>query len=176
MWIPERVWEAGLVSDLSSAGVEYTILDDFHFRGAGLPEEALWGDYVTEDQGQTLRIFPGSEQLRYTIPFQEPQATIDVLRSIADRKPGATVVFADDGEKFGTWPETYRHVYEQGWLRRFFDTLVANQDWLDCSTLSDAGRSLGPPRQNLFARCQLSRNDRVGSSRFQTTRVRTLGS
>ena len=27
---------------------------------------------------------------------------------------------ADDGEKFGVWPETYRTVYEEGWLDRFF--------------------------------------------------------
>ena len=31
MWIPERVWEAGLVSDLADSGIEYTILDDYHF-------------------------------------------------------------------------------------------------------------------------------------------------
>ena len=30
-WIPERVWEQSLTSDLAEAGVEYTVLDDFHF-------------------------------------------------------------------------------------------------------------------------------------------------
>ena len=33
-------------------------------------------------------------------------------------------MFGDDGEKFGAWPETKKHVYEDGWLARFFDLLV----------------------------------------------------
>jgi alpha-amylase len=138
MWIPERVWEASLVSDLVDAGVEYTILDDYHFRCAGLGDDQLHGDYVTEDQGRVLRVFPGSETLRYMIPFRDPQESIDYLREIAGSWPGTTVVFADDGEKFGTWPETRQHVYEDGWLQRFFDALSANADWLQCMTLQQA--------------------------------------
>ncbi len=44
---------------------------------------------------------------------------------MAEEHPGAVVVFGDDGEKFGTWPETKKHVYDDGWLARFFDALVA---------------------------------------------------
>ncbi len=137
MWVPERVWEASLVSDLARAGIKYTVLDDFHFRCAGLAHDGLQGDYVSEDQGHTLRIFPGSEQLRYTIPFKEPAQTIQYLQEIATARPGSTIVFADDGEKFGTWPDTKEHVYDNGWLREFLDALVANQDWLQCTTLRE---------------------------------------
>lgn len=144
MWMPERVWEQSLTSDLAAAGMEYTILDDFHFRNAGLPPDALHGHYITEDEGQILSIFPGSEQLRYMIPFQDPQVTIDYLAGIAARAPGAVVVFGDDGEKFGTWPETYQHVYEHGWLRRFFDALTASRDWIQTATLGDAFDSIRP--------------------------------
>src|SRR2546428_770641 len=42
----------------------------------------------------------------------------------------------DDGEKFGVWPGTHAHVYEKGWLDRFFDRLLATE-WLDLATLSD---------------------------------------
>ena len=35
MWVPERVWEQHLVSAIAEAGIEYTILDDFHFQRAG---------------------------------------------------------------------------------------------------------------------------------------------
>ena len=138
MWVPERVWESALASDIVAAGIEYTVLDDFHFRCAGLAEEALHGYFVTEDAGRVLKLFPGSERLRYLIPFQDPQATIETLRQIAARHPGATVVFADDGEKFGTWPDTKKHVYEEGWLRNFFDQLRAQQDWLQICTLAEA--------------------------------------
>src|SRR5947209_9493478 len=142
MWIPERVWEQSLTADLAEAGIKYTVLDDFHFKNAGLTEEQLYGYYLTEDDGRLLTIFPGSEPLRYTIPFQQPQATIDYLRSVAERKAGAVVVFGDDGEKFGVWPETNKHVYQNGWLKQFFDALTANRDWIQITTLAEAAANV----------------------------------
>lgn len=144
MWIPERVWEANLTSDIADAGIEYTILDDYHFRSAGLNQEELNGYYVTEDEGQLLRIFPGSERLRYLIPFSEPHETVDYLRSISEVQPGSVVVFGDDGEKFGTWPNTKEHVYDNGWLKRFFDQLTGNRDWLSTTTLAETVESIPP--------------------------------
>ncbi len=138
MWVPERVWEQHLVSALAEAGVEYTVLDDFHFQRAGLVEADLLGYYFTEDEGRLLKIFPGSERLRYLMPFQEPHATYEYLRRLAHEQPGATVVFADDGEKFGSWPETFDHVYTHGWLRRFCDMLIGNRDWIQPTTLARA--------------------------------------
>ena len=79
IWTPERVWEQSLASDLVEAGVNYTVLDDFHFKNAGLTAEQLHGYYVTEDDGQVLNVLPGSEPLRYKIPFREPHETIDIL-------------------------------------------------------------------------------------------------
>lgn len=143
-WVPERVWEQSFAGDITEAGIEYTIVDDFHFKGAGLPADQLYGYYFTEDEGRLLKIFPGSERLRYTIPFQDPQETINYLRGIAERFPGAVVAFGDDGEKFGTWPGTKDHVYRDGWLRRFLDTLLANRDWLRVSTLAEAVDSVPP--------------------------------
>ncbi len=144
MWVPERVWEQPMASDIADAGIKYTVLDDFHFKNAGLNEDELNGYFVTEDDGRTLNVFPGSERLRYLIPFGKPHETIDYLRGIADRHPGAVVTFGDDGEKFGTWPETNKHVYGDGWLRRFFDGLVENRDWISTTTLADAARSTPP--------------------------------
>ena len=63
---------------------------------------------MTEDEGRVLSVFPGSERLRYTIPFADPQQTIDYLAKMAEEHPNAIVVFGDDGEKFGTWPETQK--------------------------------------------------------------------
>jgi len=144
MWMPERVWEQSLTADLAEAGMRYTVLDDFHFRNAGLTEDQLTGYYVTEDDGRTLSIFPGSEPLRYTIPFAAPQDSINYLRGIADKHPNAVVVFGDDGEKFGTWPDTKKHVYDNGWLRQFFDALMANRDWLKTTTLAEAIDNVPP--------------------------------
>ncbi|MCA9077025.1 MAG: DUF1926 domain-containing protein [Planctomycetaceae bacterium] len=144
MWVPERVWEQTFTGDITDAGIEYTIVDDFHFRGAGLSDEKLHGYYLTEDEGRLLKIFPGSERLRYTIPFQDPQATIDYLRHIYETQATPVVSFGDDGEKFGTWPGTKEHVYDDGWLRRFFDSLMANQEWLKVATLAEAVDNVAP--------------------------------
>lgn len=143
MWTPERVWESSLTADVVAAGIRTTVLDDFHFKAAGLRDDELTGAYLTEDQGKVLRIYPGSEHLRYTIPFQPAQATIDHCREMAQRHPGIVLTFGDDGEKFGTWPDTKQHVYENGWLRDFFTALCEESDWLHTVTLAEADRRSG---------------------------------
>jgi len=144
MWVPERVWEQSLTGDMNEAGIRYTILDDFHFRNAGLTDDQLRGYYVTEDDGRTLSVFPGSERLRYLIPFDDPEKTIEYLGAIGERHPNAVVVFGDDGEKFGSWPETNHHCYHDRWLQRFFDVLAENQEWLKSTTLAEAIDNVPP--------------------------------
>lgn len=137
-WIPERVWEQSMARDISTAGIEYTLLDDFHFRNAGLTDDQLCGYFVTEDEGKLLFVFPDNERLRYLIPFREPRETIDYLRGAAEQHPGAVFVFGDDGEKFGVWPGTKKLVYEEGWLRQFLAAVLENRDWLTTCTLGQA--------------------------------------
>lgn len=144
MWMPERVWESCLTESLADAEIKYTVLDDYHFRRAGLKNEELTGYYIVEEEGKTVCVFPGSEHLRYLIPFSEPEETINHCRMLADRCPGSVVVFGDDGEKFGTWPNTNKHVYQNGWLARFFQALTDNKDWLKTSTLGEAIESTVP--------------------------------
>ena len=139
MWMPERVWEQSYTRDLAAAGIEYTVLDDFHFKNAGLVESELYGHYLTEDDGRVMSVFPGSERLRYLIPFGQPQETIDYLGRIADKHPDAVVVFGDDGEKFGTWPETKSHVLRGplagAVLRRACGT---TRSWIRVTTLAES--------------------------------------
>ena len=144
MWVPERVWEQALARDLVDAGIEYTILDDFHFKMAGLTDAELTGYLLTEDEGRLLSVFPGSERLRYLIPFAWPEQTIEYLAKVSEQHPGAVMVLGDDGEKFGTWPQTKKHVYEDGWLVRFFDALVANQSWIQVTTPAEAVDNVPP--------------------------------
>jgi alpha-amylase len=143
-WVPERVWEPSLTSDLADAGIEYTLLDDFHFKNAGLSDSQLAGHLVTEDEGRLLSIFPGSEQLRYLIPFGSPQQTIDHLARVAEQHTDAIAVFGDDGEKFGVWPETKKHVYDDGWLKQFFDAIVENQNWIHVTTPAEVLDNIPP--------------------------------
>ncbi len=144
MWMPERVWEQSLTKDIVDAGMQYTILDDFHFKNGGWRDDQLHGYYVTEEDTRILSVFPDSERLRYTIPFGEPHETIEHLRHVASVQPNAIVLFGDDGEKFGTWPDTKEHVYKNGWLNRFFEALQENSDWLKVTTPSEALDNVQP--------------------------------
>lgn len=135
IWLAERVWEPELPASLSAAGVEYLPLDDFHFLRAGVGGEELDGIHLTEVNGAKLILFPGSERLRYLIPFgsvEDALAEIDRITSRAVSFPAA--ILADDGEKFGVWPGTYDTVYTQGWLQRFFEGIVARSDRLRTMT------------------------------------------
>jgi len=126
-------------ADLADAGIKYTVLDDFHFKTPASPRSSCTATTLTEDDGRVVSIFPGSEPLRYTIPFQQPQATIDYLRGIAEACVRMrSWCLAMTAKKFGVWPETKRHVYDNGWLRQFFDALAANRDWIEITTLAEA--------------------------------------
>ncbi len=144
MWVPERVWEQAFASDLADAGMEYTLLDDTHFRMSGLPPEALHGYYLTENDGKLLKVFAGSERLRYLIPYAAPHEVIQHCRHIADHTHNAVLVFGDDGEKFGVWPGTKEHVFHNGWLRRFFQALRENLSWLKVTTMAEAVDHVSP--------------------------------
>jgi alpha-amylase len=128
LWIAERVWEPYLPKPLAQAGVRYVPLDDAHFKINGLRDEQLVGYFSTEEQGSVISVFPVSERLRYLIPFQPPEATIDHLLSFADAGGRRMLMMGDDGEKFGVWPGTHDSVYRQGWLERFFGLLEQNVD------------------------------------------------
>ena len=132
-WLAERVWEPQLAKTFHQAGVDYTIVDDTHFKYVGLSDSDLFGYYVTEEQGYTLKIFGTSKHLRYSIPWKPVGDVINWLREQAEQNSGPVprvAVMGDDGEKFGLWPMTYEHVWQGEWFEDFFRALEENSDWL----------------------------------------------
>ncbi|MFN0157871.1 MAG: alpha-amylase/4-alpha-glucanotransferase domain-containing protein [Bacteroidota bacterium] len=119
MWLAERVWEQPLVGSLARAGVEFVMVDDTHFKHAGVNDDQLLGYYITEEQGATVRVLPIDKTLRYTVPFRPLEETLHYLLKVASEDGRRVVINADDGEKFGVWPKTFKHVYEDGWLEQF---------------------------------------------------------
>ena len=87
MWMPERVWEQSLTSDLADAGVRYTLLDDFHFKNAGLDEDQLHGYYITEDDTQAAGRVP--RQRAAALHDSVPRAGGDDRLPAADRRAAA---------------------------------------------------------------------------------------
>ena len=121
LWLAERVWEPDLPRTLARAGIGYTLLDEEHFRYAGV--EDIHGSYLTEDAGAAVRVFPIDKTLRYLIPFHP----VEEVKAYLDRvhAAGGLAILGDDGEKFGLWPGTNKLVYGEGWLSRFLDLLDA---------------------------------------------------
>lgn len=96
MWLAERVWEPHLTETLHNAGAEYIVLDDHHFIMAGLRGKSLFGYYITEEKGKILKVFPGSERLRYLIPFQPVEETLAYLRRVCESGDAPLAIMGDD--------------------------------------------------------------------------------
>ncbi|MEK7842030.1 MAG: alpha-amylase/4-alpha-glucanotransferase domain-containing protein, partial [Deltaproteobacteria bacterium] len=137
MWLAERIWEPQLPLYLKEAGMEYIVVDDYHFMKAGLRKEQLTGYYITEDLGKTLKVFPGSERLRYIIPFETVDKFLENIRWVETLGPNPAAIFADDGEKFGTWPGTHQWVYKEEWLKKFLEAVVENKELVKPVTFSE---------------------------------------
>ncbi len=149
MWLAERVWEPMLPKAISEAGIRYAVIDDEHFKGAGLAEEETYGAFYTEEQGSPLILFPTNARARDAMPFRSPEEAVELVLGLADEDPGRLLVMADDGEKFGDWPTTHETVYEKGWLETFFRLLEENSDVIRLTTF---GRYLAEhsPRGKLY--------------------------
>ncbi len=141
-WLAERVWETDLPARLASLGLSCAPLDDHHFHLAGIPDDRLHGYYTVSWEGHPLKIFPISKDLRYLIPFRPP----DVLLSFLDRQArgGKILTYADDGEKFGVWPATYKWVWEEGYLEHLFSQLNAQSGWLRVASMGEIARECSP--------------------------------
>ncbi|HEY5005128.1 MAG TPA: alpha-amylase/4-alpha-glucanotransferase domain-containing protein, partial [Ktedonobacteraceae bacterium] len=141
MWIAERVWEPSLPRMIRAADIEWTVLDDIHFKNAGLEDKDLYGYYATEDQSSVLKVYATSKTLRYTIPWRPVHETIDALRSLATTDGKRILVMGDDGEKFGSWPETNKYSWghdgKSGWVEEFFRALEENSSWLFTTPLGE---------------------------------------
>jgi alpha-amylase len=141
MWLAERVWEPSLAKLIADAGMRFTLVDDGHFRAAGI-EGRLRGYYVTEKAGTPLALFPIDKTLRDAIPFRQAHETLETIERLGAESaelgdPEAAVTYGDDGEKFGVWPKTKEWVWGQGWLRQFFQLLAERRDRVVTRTFSE---------------------------------------
>jgi hypothetical protein len=137
-WLAERVWEPDLPTSLAGAGYRWTVLDDAHFRTAAIPDDAAWGTYITDDQGEVVTVFGTEQGLRYLIPFRPVEDVVGYLREHATEAGERVGMMGDDGEKFGAWPSMWEHCWGEGrWVEQFFEALDENASWLTTVRPSD---------------------------------------
>lgn len=122
LWLTERVFNPTIPKTLASAGIEYTLVDDTHLLASGVDENEVNDCFITECDGNKIKLFTINHNLRYLIPYKEPYKTVEYINSFKD----GVFVMADDGEKFGLWPESYKLVYEEKWLYNFFETIKSS--------------------------------------------------
>lgn len=135
MWLTERVWEPHLVKPIAEAGVRYVMLDDHQFLASGLRSSELYGYYLTEDQGQTLELFPLNQRLRQLTLFNPPARLLDSLREMASPDGSRLVLCFDDAERWGTHLD---------WVEKCFALLEQNQDWARSTTIGQYRREHQP--------------------------------
>ena len=153
MWLAERVYEPHLPKAMAKAGIEYTIIDDNHFKSVGLRENELYGYFMTDFDGEKLLVFPGLESLRYAIPFMTMEKVDECFRRMG-RAGGKLAVFGDDGEKFGLWPGTFDYVYnKEHWLESFFRYLADCSSWLETVKFSEY-ISTAEPLGRIYLACE----------------------
>ncbi len=144
LWLTERVWESVLVPDLAACGIEYAVVDDYHFLSSGFDASKMDGFYITEESGVELALFPIAQSLRYALPFFSVKRAVDSILACSKNENSAAVIF-DDGEKFGLWPETHEWVYEKKWLQEFIEAVLENEQIVTqhYSSYIQQNRSLG---------------------------------
>jgi hypothetical protein len=126
LWLTERVWESSIIPDLKKAGIEYALVDDYHFLSNGFESSKMDGFYQTEEGGEMLGLFPISKPLRYALPFFSVENAIKEILNIYKNSDSAAIIF-DDAEKFGLWPKTNKWVYEQKWLEKFIKAVLKHE-------------------------------------------------
>ncbi|MBN2824346.1 MAG: DUF1926 domain-containing protein, partial [Campylobacterales bacterium] len=127
LWLTERIWDDSIIDDLAKCHIEYVIVDDYHLIASGHNEKDLQGYFITENSNNHIALFPISKDLRYTLPFAPINKTIETLHAYRDIDGKNAAIIFDDGEKFGVWPKTYKRVYEDKWLEKFFTQTLADE-------------------------------------------------
>lgn len=127
LWLTERVWDNSITKDLVDLGLEFVVVDDYHFIQSGVDKDKLYGYYNTSEDGKILHLFPINAHLRYILPFKPIEDLQKYFKSINSQEKKAGIIF-DDGEKFGLWPKTYEWVYEKKWCENFFDAVLKSED------------------------------------------------
>jgi hypothetical protein len=135
-WITERIWQPDIIDSLDEAGIHYAFLDDSQFFQSGIDSNDIDKIFITEYNGKYFNLFPIHERLRYKLPFANPEESVREILYMNERLSNLSVM-VDDGEKMGSWPNTFEWVYGKafnsedkfdgiggnGWLNKFLTIL-----------------------------------------------------
>ncbi len=119
-WIPEKIWEPTLSSNIKNSGMEYTFLDSELFKKSGIYGHDLNKVYITEDQGKSIYVFPIDEKL--STEFSDPREIVDSLVAIHENGKSEIVSMILDGSS----SEAQTACSKDGWFENLFELLTEN--------------------------------------------------
>ena len=137
-WLPERVWEPELAETLLQSNYKGTFLDDNGLQKA----QDL---HRINHTAQGLKVLSIDAQLRQLIPWRSVTEIVEYLSDLHQKDSQSIAIFADDAEKFGSWPGTFQLIYEENYLEDLLMALEENADWLQTILLSSCGDSSQTP-------------------------------
>lgn len=127
-WISQCDWEPFLASTLANVGVEYTFLDESHFRHSGVTAGELGYRYLTEDQGKTVSVFPLSQKLKRLVFTAPPEEVVKHIVGSADESSGRLLAFMGGGESFGYVGRSHDRYIKENWLEEFCRLVMDKSD------------------------------------------------
>ena len=98
-WLAQSVWEGRLAKVLAKGGIEYIILDDSLFIGAKISPKDICGYYVTESEGETLKVFPNSATLACLFQSGPIAEALQSLKNVAQDFSEPVSIFIDSSSQ-----------------------------------------------------------------------------
>ena len=83
----------------------------------------MFGDYIAEDKGQTIRIIPGQKSLRYLIPWDTVDKVMGICTKSTPPIPTASPRWATTWKNSADGPAPTTIAYKNGWLDKLFAAL-----------------------------------------------------
>ena len=154
-WLAERVWEPQIPSSLAPSGVEYTLVDDNHFLGAGFELEQLYGYYLAEDQRHTVKVVARPESTAIPDSLSRRRGDDRISASLPPSEhPGGFAAMGDDLRKIRRLARHLRALLHRWLAGEIFSSRSSRKsDWLETATPGDAsprarpwGAPICPPR------------------------------
>jgi len=143
-WIPEKIWEPTLSSNIKNSGMEYTFLDEDLFKKAGVERNKLNKVYITEDQGKHIHVFPINKEL--SEDFIEPEKIIELLlKNIDNDDSQVFTILIDGGEHI-----TRDLLGKNGWFEKLFILLTEQSRKIQTINPGRYIRTLGAVKKIYF--------------------------
>jgi len=156
-WIPEKIWEPTLSSNIKNSGMEYTFLDEELFRKAGIEKSKINRVYITEDQGRHIHVFPINKE--FSEDFNNPEEMIESMINKSFSQESDVYTMMIDGDS----NSAVEACNEGGWFEKLFILLTEHTKRIQTINPGRYIRTLGAVKKIYFP---CTTNDRYFRQNF----------